>query len=91
MLKARKLKDQEQLWHALLFYTVGETVREVLAADGLQYEPYATKNGLFGAKRSWGKFLGPLDEKWKPYLRGNISLDQGIQRLVDTTFSGAVK
>jgi hypothetical protein len=46
-LKATHRSPDLALWHAVLFYTVGETVKAVLKRQGgLDCETYADKNGL---------------------------------------------
>jgi hypothetical protein len=72
-----KLFRRRDLWHAVLFYTVGEVVRRQL--DG--YTPYAFKNGLYD--RTWEGLPEILDADWKPYIDGKIDLTTAVRRLVE--------
>lgn len=92
---AREFRDRDKpiprdLWHALLFYTTGELVRQDLAygtmalktGNGVEpssYQPYAARFGLYSG--SWEKFRGMLDLYWQPYLDGRVSFDSAIARL----------
>jgi hypothetical protein len=71
-----KLFRRREFWHALLFYTAGEIVRQRL--DG--YSPYAVKNGLYD--RAWPGAPEVLDTDWKPYLDGKIDLVTAVRRIV---------
>ncbi len=69
------------LWHGLLFITVGEVVREVLAAAGEgPYVPYAESNGVFGG--SWKVLHQPLVDHWLPFVRGEIRREDAARRLL---------
>jgi hypothetical protein len=73
------------LWHALLFYTTGETIRPVLFAgdqnaDKTGYVPYAVREGLY--KRGWEDYLRVLNDFWQPYLDGKTSFDDAIAHIV---------
>lgn len=73
------------LWHALVFYTTGETIRPVLyAADQNNsrtgYVPYAVREGLY--KRGWQDYLRVLNDFWQPYLDGKTSFDDAIAHMV---------
>jgi hypothetical protein len=78
------------LWHALLFYTTGELVRRDLAygtmtvstlqgTDPSNYQPYATRFGLYSG--GWDRFHGMLDLYWRPYLDGKVTFDTAVARL----------
>ena len=72
-----KLLPRKSLWHAVLFYSTGEIVRERLPS----HTPYALKHGLW--ERAWPDHLGVLESEWKPYLDGNREFDAAIEALVD--------
>jgi hypothetical protein len=65
------------LWHALIFYTAGELVRAQLPG----YEPYATKNGLFG-RPPWVFYEKVLKAHWQPYLDGKSGRDEALRALI---------
>ena len=82
------------LWHALIFYTTGEVVRPVIAANeqahGGQnsssaeggYTPYAVREGLY--ERGWKEYYSLLEQFWQPYLDGRASYDDAIARMVSS-------
>ncbi len=72
-----KLLPRKSLWHAVLFYTTGEVLREVLPG----YTPYAHRHGLWD--RAWPGHLGALESEWKPYLNGDREFDAAVRALVD--------
>lgn len=66
-----------QLWHPLLFYTVGVIVLEQLAEDGVDdYVPYADRYGLYTG--AWGKAHDLLELYWPAYLAGETTLDVAL-------------
>jgi hypothetical protein len=65
------------IWHAVLFYTVGELV----AAQIPGYVPYAVKNGLW--LRAWpGPDRSLIEHDWKPHMQGSLELQPALTRLV---------
>ncbi len=72
-----KLLRRKSLWHAVLFYSTGEIVRQHIPG----YTPYAIKYGLW--ERAWPDHFGVLETEWKPYLDGNREFDAAIRALVD--------
>lgn len=70
----------DDLWHVVLFYTTGETVRRVLEEAGTtEYEPLLYE--IFG-RSSWSRFRDPLETTWPPYLDGERSLSQAATDLM---------
>lgn len=70
------------LWHALLFYTTGEVVREMLAGSGHSaYSPYAEQNHLY--ERDWQNFQRALDRDWQPYLQKRTDFSTAIRNLAN--------
>ena len=70
------------LWHALLFYTTGEVVRQMLAESGHStYSPYAEQNHLY--ERDWQNFQRALDRDWRPYLQNRTDFSTAVRRLVN--------
>lgn len=67
------------LWHGLLFVTVGEVVRKVLAQAGEgPYQPVA--DGVF--RGDWAVLHRPLIEHWLPFVRGKTGREEAARRLV---------
>jgi hypothetical protein len=72
-----KLKFNDLLSHAMIFYTTGEAMKTVVPS----HVPYAEIAGIW--KGRMGAFKPALDTHWKPYLEGKITLDEallGLQR-----------
>ncbi len=72
-----RLLPKKSLWHAVLFYSTGEIVRERIPG----YTPYALKHGLWD--RVWPDHLGVLGREWKPYLEGKRGFEAAIEALID--------
>ena len=72
-----RLLPKKSLWHAVLFYSTGEIVRERIRG----YTPYALKHGLW--ERVWPDHLDVLEREWKPYLEGKRGFEAAIEALVD--------
>lgn len=68
------------LWHVVLFYTVGELTRRELAEHGISYVPYLYSQGLLA--RSWPAHQAPLEQYWGSYLSGETSLQDAAAALV---------
>jgi hypothetical protein len=66
------------LWHAVLFYMTGETVRRALRGTS---EPEHTP--LIDALNIFGDVREPIAAEWRPYLDGERSLADAAARLVD--------
>lgn len=64
------------LWHAVLFYTMGEIMRRHFSA----YVPYAYKNDLL--RKAWPQYVRPLDTDWLPYLKGETAFGTALEKLV---------
>ncbi|HEX2165241.1 MAG TPA: hypothetical protein VHM02_14950 [Thermoanaerobaculia bacterium] len=68
------------LWHVVLFYTTGETVRRTLAEAGeTGYVPYL-EAGLWDGP--WGRFRGAIEAVWPAYLAGERDLASAARELV---------
>ena len=77
-----KLLPRKSLWHAVLFYSTGEIVRQRFPG----YTPYAMRHGLW--ERAWPDHLGALEKEWQPYLDGQRDFDSAISALVDELVKG---
>ncbi|MBZ5536734.1 MAG: hypothetical protein LAO31_12330 [Acidobacteriia bacterium] len=77
--KARGLDAPHELWHAILFATSSELTRRVLAERGVAgYVP--TSEDLF--TRAWPKYREPIEKYWIPYLNGQGTLEEAIDKVV---------
>jgi hypothetical protein len=65
------------LSHALIFYTSGEVVGEIVPT----HIPYAAKYGLWN-QRGLGAFKPLLDKYWRPYIRGTGTFDDAIAAIL---------
>lgn len=73
---ANKLKFNDLLSHAMIFYTTGEAMKTVVPS----HVPYAELAGIW--KGRMGAFKPALDEVWKPYLAGKGTLDEALAALL---------
>lgn len=86
-LKETRRPLDSDLWHAVQFYTVGKVTKDaVKRLDGIDYEPYADKAGLFTGY--WSPFLPLLENDWRAYMEGRLSLQQAVGRMVDRLPAG---
>ena len=69
---ANKLKFNDLLSHAMIFYTTGEAMKTVVPS----HVPYAEIAGIW--KGRMGAFKPALDAHWKPYLEGKTTLDEAL-------------
>ena len=75
-------KDCGDLWHALLFYTVGDVVKHALPqAEGATFVPYAYRYGLY-THGKWKNYRIVLEKDWQPYLDKKIEFHTAIRALV---------
>jgi hypothetical protein len=72
---ANKLKFNDLLSHAMIFYTTGEAMKTVVPS----HVPYAEIAGIW--KGRMGAFKPALDAHWNPYLEGNTTLDEALLAL----------
>jgi len=71
-------KDHGVLWHVVQFYMTGLALEQILAARGIEYRKYLESEGLFD--RAWPQYRKPLEDSWGPYVRGEITRAQAIER-----------
>ncbi len=76
---AARQKNCDNLWHAILFYTVGEVAQRHLGAD---YVPYAVRSGVF--QRGMGRYHSLLEQLWRPYLEGRAEYRASLTRIVES-------
>jgi hypothetical protein len=66
----------DTLSHAMIFFTAGEAVRNVVPS----HVPYAEAEGVWA--RGMGTLKPALESAWKPYLEGRGSRDEALTALV---------
>lgn len=78
--KQRGLAVPRDLWHAILFATSSELTRRLLMERGVtDFVPSSVE--LF--TRAWPKFREPVEKYWLPYLNGQGTLEEAIDKVVD--------
>jgi hypothetical protein len=75
-----QVRIPNDLWHVVLFYTVGEVTREASSRRGIDYEPYLYKTGLF--ERAWPALRKPIESVLPELVSGHMPLDEAARRLV---------
>jgi hypothetical protein len=81
--KAHGIGVPDGFWHALIFYTAGEFARRDLNRLGIHdYEPYATKQGLWWG--AWRDYYYALALFWRAHMDGNMSLDEALSQIMKT-------
>jgi hypothetical protein len=87
-LKATHRSLHSDLWHAVAFYTVGETVQEVLKRRAnLDYETYADRNGVY-TRGDWPLFHAAIISAWRPYMNGSTTRQEAIKAMVSQLPAG---
>ena len=72
--RARKGISRE-VSHTILFYTVGEVLRRTVP----DHVPYAIRYGVW--QRGWTKNFDVLKLDWQPYLDGETSMAEALDRI----------
>lgn len=76
-------EEPRDLWHAIMFYTVGILVQQVLAEAGSKaYVPYADKQELYQRVPGWPAFRQAFARHWLPYLKGDAEFGEALERVV---------
>jgi hypothetical protein len=79
--KAHNIPVPENLWHALIFYTAGEFVRQDLNRLGMhEFQPYADKQGVWD--RGWQSYRGALCLFWQAHMDGQLSMDEAMSQIM---------
>ncbi|MFY9824350.1 MAG: hypothetical protein WAM82_23440 [Thermoanaerobaculia bacterium] len=77
----QKVKPNPNLWHGIIFYTVGELVKRELHKEKDQgYQPYAYRFGVYD--RGWQPIRAGLEKDWQPYLDGKLDFPHALAKLV---------
>jgi len=80
--QARGQPMPRDLWHALLFYSTGEVVRDLVEKEHLgPYTPFAFAGGLYDRDPKWKAFAEAMAVHFKPYLDGKTDLDAAVREL----------
>ncbi|MBX2873302.1 MAG: hypothetical protein KTR30_14420 [Saprospiraceae bacterium] len=74
--KEEELEIPRQLWHGVLFYFAGAVIKDLLVADGVDYELYMFRENVFGA------YHEALTKSLDPYLAGDRNLEMALQELL---------
>jgi hypothetical protein len=70
------------LWHVVLFYMTGETVRRQLEDGGVKgYTPMVYE--IF-ARDTWDEYRPALESAWRPYVHGKGTLSAAAAKFVET-------
>jgi hypothetical protein len=73
--------EPEGLWHAALFYAVGDQVADVLKRDGgIDYTPYADRNGVYA--HAWAAWLPLLRIDWQAWNDGQGTMEGAVRAMV---------
>jgi hypothetical protein len=48
--------------------------------SGIEYVPYLYSTGLID--RAWPRYRKPIEDHWRPYVEGKITLDEAIARTI---------
>jgi hypothetical protein len=78
--KEASVSVPDVLWHVVLFYIAGEVTRQTLSRQGVMYDAYLYKTGLFD--RAWPMLRKPIEAVVPAYIDGTASLDETAKRLV---------
>lgn len=77
-----RLLPRRDLWHAILFFTVGQVTKARLSTTGTRgYVPYLYAQGLI--ERGWSVYREPLETHWQSYIEGEIDLKTAADRLIE--------
>ncbi|HYK02953.1 MAG TPA: hypothetical protein VE974_14430 [Thermoanaerobaculia bacterium] len=79
--RAADFRPPGDLWHLVLFYTTGETVRRILEDAGTPgYTPMLYE--IF-KRDSWVEYRDALERTWRPYVRGERTLAEASADLIE--------
>ncbi len=72
------LESETGIWHPILFYTVGEVVKNAIDVQKQNYVPYALLNDLYKGRWSYENIL---IEYWKPYIEGKVTMEVAVENI----------
>jgi len=73
---------RRQTWHNLLFYTTGQVVKEVYAAQGIEFIPYY-KEAKFEDRVPFKLSTDAFTLYWDPYMRGETTMEEALKKVVE--------
>ncbi|HEX6160536.1 MAG TPA: hypothetical protein VF111_10250 [Thermoanaerobaculia bacterium] len=77
--KKRGIEPPRDLWHAILFATTSELTRRALAARGAaSYVPFSADL----LTRAWPQYRVPIETHWLPYMNGQGTLEEAVEKVV---------
>ena len=80
---ARDAEPPDQLWHAVLFVTAGESTRVAYEEIGRPgHVHYGDFTGLY-TRGMWTSLSSALKAHWVPYLRGESNRDEALEGIVE--------
>ena len=71
-------KQHGVLWHVVQFYMTGLALERILERRGIGAPQYLYSEGLFD--RAWPQYRKPVEDNWGPYMHGEITRAQAIER-----------
>lgn len=77
------IEAPDQFSHVLQFFTPAELLRLRLSDEELaSFQPYAERSGLYERSRIRNEYRHLLESHWAPYLAGQITRSQALERVV---------
>jgi hypothetical protein len=77
--KQRGIEAPRDLWHAILFATSSELTRRLLVDRGVAGFVPSAEDLL---TRAWPRYRDPIEKNWYPYLNGQGTLEEAIDKIV---------
>jgi hypothetical protein len=79
--RRQNLRASRLLWHAVIFYTTGELVRQALGKVGdSHYMPYAYRFDVYA--KGMAADRPALERDWQPWLDGKVPFEEALRGLV---------
>jgi hypothetical protein len=75
-----QVRIPNDLWHVVLFYTVGEVTREALSRRSIDYEPVPVQDRTIRA--GLAALRKPIESVLPEFVSGQVPLDEAARRLV---------
>lgn len=77
------VEQPRNLWHAVIFATAGEFVRDLADREGRgEHIPYWIREGFDGF-RGWSTLVPVVNEHWIPVVRSESGRDGGFRAMVE--------
>jgi hypothetical protein len=82
--KAKKVRiNRGQTWHVVLFYTTGNVVKEVYAAQQIDFVPYYKHAKFEDNIPPFKLTTTALGLHWDPYMRGEGTMQESMTKVMD--------